>query len=57
MKVLRIMVACFLAATFSAQMVSAQDTLVLKVLEENAPKYFNAPGMPRFSVIGNQREF
>ena len=57
MKVLRIMVACALAATFSAQKVSAQDTLVLKVLEENAPKYFNAPGMPRFSVIGNQREF
>lgn len=57
MKFLRILVACALAATFSAQKVSAQDTLVLKVLEENAPKYFNAPGMPRFSVIGNQREF
>lgn len=57
MKFLRILVACALAATFSAQKASAQDTLVLKVLEENAPKYFNAPGMPRFSVIGNQREF
>ena len=57
MKFFRILVACALAATFSAQRVSAQDTVVLKVLEENAPKYFNAPGMPRFSVIGNQREF
>ncbi len=46
-----------MAATFSALKVNGQDTLVLKVLEENAPKYFNAPGMPRFSVIGNERAF
>ena len=51
------MVAGVLAATFSALKVNGQDTLVLKVLEENAPKYFNAPGMPRFSVIGNERAF
>ena len=57
MKLLKIMVACFCAATFSVLKVNGQDTIVLKVLEENAPKYFNAPGMPRFSVIGNQREF
>ena len=46
-----------MAATFSVLKVNGQDTLVLKVLEENAPKYFNAPGMPRFSVIGNERAF
>ena len=46
-----------MVATFSALKVNGQDTLVLKVLEENAPKYFNAPGMPRFSVIGNERAF
>ncbi len=46
-----------MAATFSVLKVQGQDTLVLKVLEENAPKYFNAPGMPRFSVIGNERAF
>lgn len=57
MKFSKIMVACLLAATFSTLKVNGQDTIVLKVLEENAPKYFNAPGMPRFSVIGNQREF
>ena len=59
MKLYRIMVACILAATFSVLKANGQekDTIVLKVLEENAPKYFNAPGMPRFSVIGNQREF
>ena len=51
------MVACIIAATFSALKVNGQDTVVLKVLEENAPKYFNAPGMPRFSVIGKEREF
>ncbi len=53
------MVACLCAATFSVLKVNGQekDTIVLKVLEENAPKYFNAPGMPRFSVIGKEREF
>lgn len=51
------MVACLCAATFSVLKVNGQDTVVLKVLEENAPKYFNAPGMPRFSVIGKEREF
>lgn len=53
------MVACILAATISVLKANGQerDTIVLKVLEENAPKYFNAPGMPRFSVIGKQQEF
>ncbi len=53
------MVACILAATISVLKANGQerDTLVLKVLEENAPKYFNAPGMPRFSVIGKDQEF
>ena len=59
MKTLKIMVACIFAATISALEANGQerDTLVLKVLEENAPKYFNAPGMPRFSVIGKEQEF
>ena len=57
MKFCKIMVACLCAATFSVLKVNGQDTGVLKVLEENAPKYFNAPGMPRFSVIGKEREF
>ena len=57
MKTLKILVACIFAATFSVPKVNGQDTLVLKVLEENAPKYFNAPGMPRFSVIGKDQEF
>ena len=57
MKIFKIMVACLCAATFSVLKVNGQDTIVLKVLEENAPKYFNAPGMPRFSVIGKEREF
>ena len=57
MKLCKIMVACLCAATFSVLKVNGQDTVVLKVLEENAPKYFNAPGMPRFSVIGKEREF
>ena len=57
MKTLKILVACIFAATFSVPKVNGQDTLVLKVLEENAPKYFNAPGMPRFSVIGKEQEF
>lgn len=57
MKFCKIMVACLCAATFSVLKVNGQDTVVLKVLEENAPKYFNAPGMPRFSVIGKEREF
>lgn len=51
-------VVCIIAATFfSVLKVNGQDTIVLKILEENAPNYFNAPGMPRFSVIGSQREF
>ena len=59
MRTLKIMVACIFAATISVQSAKGQirDTLVLKVLEENAPKYFNAPGMPRFSVIGKEQEF
>lgn len=57
MKICKIIVACLCAATFSVLKVNGQDTVVLKVLEENAPKYFNAPGMPRFSVIGKEREF
>lgn len=51
-------VVCIIAATlFSALKANGQDTIVLKILEENAPNYFNAPGMPRFSVIGKEREF
>ncbi len=62
MKLAKIMVAGIFAATISllnVQRADAQvrDTVVLKVLEENAPKYFNAPGMPRFSVIGKEQEF
>ena len=57
MKTIKIMVACIFAATISVLKVQGQDTVVLKVLEENAPKYFNAPGMPRFSVIGKDQEF
>ena len=62
MKLAKFMVAGIFAATISllyVQKVDAQvrDTVVLKVLEENAPKYFNAPGMPRFSVIGKEQEF
>ncbi|MBR2477679.1 MAG: hypothetical protein IKB48_02355 [Bacteroidales bacterium] len=57
MKTIKIMVACIFAATISVLKVQGQDTVVLKVLEENAPKYFNAPGMPRFSVIGKEQEF
>ena len=59
MKTVKVLVACIFAATFSVLKVNGQekDTLVLKVLEENAPKYFNAPGMPRFSVIGKDQEF
>lgn len=57
MKRLKIVVACIFAATISVLKVQGQDTVALKVLEENAPKYFNAPGMPRFSVIGKDKEF
>ena len=62
MKLAKIMVAGIFAATISllnVKIADAQerDTIVLKVLEENAPKYFNAPGMPRFSVIGKEQEF
>lgn len=57
MKSFRIVVACIFAATISVLKANGQDTVVLKVLEENAPKYFNAPGMPRFSVIGKDQEF
>lgn len=57
MKAFKIMVACIFAATISVLKVQGQDTVVLKVLEDNAPKYFNAPGMPRFSVIGKDQEF
>ncbi len=34
-----------------------KDTAVIKVLYENAPKYFNAPDMPRFAIIGKDRRF
>lgn len=57
MKSVKFMVAALFVATISVLKVNGQDTLVLKVLEENAPNYFNAPGMPRFSVIGKDREF
>jgi hypothetical protein len=62
MKLTGIMVAVIFAATISLLNVKSadaqeRDTIVLKVLEENAPKYFNAPGMPRFSVIGKEQEF
>lgn len=58
MKVKFIGVVCVLAATlFSALKVNGQDTIVVKILQENAPDYFSAPGMPRFTVIGNEREF
>ena len=57
MKTIKVVVACIFAATISVLKAQGQDTLVLKVLEENAPKYFNAPGMPRFSVIGKDQEF
>jgi hypothetical protein len=62
MKLAKIMVAGIFAATISLLNVKSadaqeRDTIVLKVLEENAPKYFNAPGMPRFSVIGKEQEF
>lgn len=33
------------------------DALVIKALAENSPTYFNAPGLPRFSVIGRDRKF
>lgn len=34
-----------------------RDTAVVRVLFENAPKYFNAPDMPRFAIIGKDRKF
>lgn len=34
-----------------------RDTSIVKILMDNAPKYFNAPGMPRFAIIGNQNKF
>ena len=34
-----------------------RDTLIVKVLYENAPNYFNAPDMPRFAIIGKERKF
>lgn len=34
-----------------------KDTLIIKVLYENAPNYFNAPDMPRFAIIGKERKF
>ncbi len=34
-----------------------KDTLIVKVLYENAPNYFNAPDMPRFAIIGKERKF
>lgn len=34
-----------------------KDTAVIKVLYENAPKYFNAPDMPRFAIVGKDRKF
>lgn len=36
---------------------SHKDTALIRVLYENAPKYFNAPDMPRFTIIGKQRAF
>ena len=33
------------------------DTLIVKVLYENAPNYFGAPDMPRFAIIGKERKF
>ncbi|MGL6021824.1 MAG: hypothetical protein ACRC0A_01765, partial [Chitinophagaceae bacterium] len=34
-----------------------KDTAVVKVMIENAPRHFNAPGMPRFSIVGKDRKF
>lgn len=34
-----------------------KDTAVIKVLYENAPHHFNAPGMPRFAIIGKDNKF
>lgn len=34
-----------------------KDTLIVKVLYENAPNYFGAPDMPRFAIIGKDRKF
>lgn len=34
-----------------------KDTLIVKVLYDNAPNYFGAPDMPRFAIIGKERKF
>ncbi len=34
-----------------------KDTTILKIFIGNAPKYTNAPDMPRFAIIGKDREF
>lgn len=33
------------------------DSLVVKALAENAPDHFNAPELPRFSIIGKDRKY
>ena len=34
-----------------------RDTAVLRAFMQNAPDYFNAPDMPRFAIIGEERRF
>lgn len=34
-----------------------RDTAVVRVLLSNTPGYFNAPGMPRFAIVGKDRKF
>lgn len=33
------------------------DTTIVRILMENAPNYFNAPGAPQFTVMGKNRKF
>lgn len=33
------------------------DSLVVKALADNMPNYYNAPGLPTFSVVGRNRKF
>ncbi|MEG2177724.1 MAG: hypothetical protein RRY15_02465 [Bacteroidales bacterium] len=34
-----------------------QDTAMIRILLENAPQNFNAPGAGRFAIVGNQKKF
>lgn len=33
------------------------DTVIIEIFNENAPKAFSAPGAPRFALIGKERKF